>query len=428
MTVKAPVVDESLAAAADESAVVRHLRELTRWVGAGRGLTQTGRIKLADARALVALLETGDEIDPRFGDHVHRTTSSDELYGLNAILGWARVAGLVRVVRGRLVPVKKALPLLDRPLELWDRAFDAFTSLGEALCPEWLGGTLLRQEFEPAMTAVLTRLYGGPLPVGEVCALAWEVSSHRYVIPDAPDPRGPRWRRVNDRDTELALQALASLGALRLSGTGEAAVAELTALGVRGVRRMLGDAGPGEPVYELRVTLLDVSDPPVWRRVRVSAGIRLDRLHSVLQAAMGWEDYHLHAFFAGERRYGHADAEMELEDEQAVRLADLVDGKGSRIEYTYDFGDDWRHEIVVEGVLAAEAGDGRPVCLAGQGACPPEDCGGAPGYQRLREVLADPADPENAEIRTWLGLDETTEFAPERFELDRVNRALLAIH
>jgi hypothetical protein len=428
VTVTTRAVDESLTGAAEGSAVVRHLRGLTRWVGAGRALTQTGRVKLADARELVAQLDTGDQIDPRIGDHVYRTTSSEELYGLNVILAWARAAGLVRVVKGRLVPVKKALPLLDRPLDLWDRAFEAFTSLGDAICPPGLAGSALQEEFEPAMTAVLSRLYGGRLPVGELYALAWEVSIDRYVIPAAPDPRAAMWRRVNDRDTELALRALESLGALHLSGAGEEAVAELTALGSRGARRLLGHAGPGEPVYELTVTLLDVSYPPVWRRLRVPAGIRLDRLHSVLQAAMGWEDHHLHAFFAGERRYGHPDADLELRDERGVPLADLVEGPGSRIEYVYDFGDEWQHEIVVERVLAGEAGDGGPACLAGQGACPPEDSGGAPGYQRLREALADPTDPEHEEFRTWLGLDETAEFAPERFDLDEVNRALLAIH
>src|SRR6266545_1841083 len=123
-------VEQDLVAAAETSVAVQRLGELTRWVGAGRQLTQTGRITLADARALVELLQTGDEIDPKIGDRVFRTKSSEELYRLNRIVEWAKAARLVRVTRGRLLPVKKSLGLLEHPLGLWDRAFEAFPALG----------------------------------------------------------------------------------------------------------------------------------------------------------------------------------------------------------------------------------------------------------------------------------------------------------
>ncbi len=98
--------------------------------------------------------------------------------------------------------------------------------------------------------------------------------------------------------------------------------------------------------------------------------------------------------------------------------------KGERIRYTYDFGDDWEHEIVVEKVLVAEPGVRYPVCVAGKGACPPEDCGGVWGYERLREVLADPADEEHGEMLEWLGLQAVAEFDPARFGVEEVNRVL----
>jgi hypothetical protein len=142
---------------------------------------------------------------------------------------------------------------------------------------------------------------------------------------------------------------------------------------------------------------------------------------------MGWEDAHLHMFEAGGRRYGDPDPELEFEDERQVRLADLVRGEGTEIGYLYDFGDSWEHKIVVEKALVAEESARYPLCQAGEGACPPEDCGGAGGYQHLREVLADPGDPEHEEIREWLGLDGTGELAPERFDVGQVNQALLAI-
>jgi hypothetical protein len=99
--------DEWLAATAAEAEPVRQLRAFTNWVGAGRKLAQTGRITLADARELVVLLGTEDVIDPKIGDRVFRTKSSEELPGITTVVEWAKASGLVRVTSGRLVAVKK---------------------------------------------------------------------------------------------------------------------------------------------------------------------------------------------------------------------------------------------------------------------------------------------------------------------------------
>lgn len=84
---------------------------------------------------------------------------------------------------------------------------------------------------------------------------------------------------------------------------------------------------------------------------------------------------------------------------------DSVAGEGSKLDYTYDFGDDWRHKIVVEKVLAADAGAPVtvPACVDGRRACPPEDCGGTWGYGELLGILADPTHPEHDARREWLG-------------------------
>ncbi|MGH4022856.1 MAG: plasmid pRiA4b ORF-3 family protein [Pseudonocardiaceae bacterium] len=425
-------MDERLAAAAEQSPVLRQLRGFTEWVGEGRKLTQTGRITLTDARVLVPMLGTGDVIDPEIGDRVFKTKSSEELSTLTAVMRWAKAARLVRLSKGRLLPVRKSAPLLSDPLRLWDRAFEVFPGLGEALCPAGWTEALLRREFKPAMTAVLSRLYGGVLPVAEACELGWEVASAPYAVHQGTPRQRETWRLCNDRDVVRALRVLRELGALRLSGVGLSGgddatldgTAELTELGLRGVRRMLGEPEPGEPVYQITVTLAEVADPPVWRRLLVSGHTRLDRLHRTVQAAMGWQDHHLHEFATETHRYGHPDLELELRDERRVALADLVRGEGTQIGYTYDFGDDWEHEILVEEVLAAAAGVRYPVCVAGQGACPPEDCGGPPGYDRLREVLADPEDPEHEDMVTWLGLGVAGEFDPMAFDVERVNGEL----
>lgn len=183
-------------------------------------------------------------------------------------------------------------------------------------------------------------------------------------------------------------------------------------------------SGPVDSVLQVKISLLGTSKPPVWRRLLIPAAIRLDRLHDVIQAAMGWQDCHMHAFADGSCEYGLADPELGHRDERKATLDRLLEREGERIRYTYDFGDNWEHEIVVEKALTVEPGVRYPVCVAGNGACPPEDCGGVWGYEHLREVLADPADEEHEEMLQWLGLQTDAEFDPARFDVDGVNRAL----
>ena len=418
--------DEWLAATAAEAEPVRWLRAFTGWVGAGRKLTQTGRITLADARELVVLLDTKDEIDPKIGDRVFRTRSSEELPGVTTVVEWAKASGLVRVTGGRLVPVKKHADLLARPLELWARMFEVFPRLGAALCPSGWGESLLRRHFEEGIGAVLEGMArrGGAIGLAEACALGWETVTAGYVLDDATDQQLATWRQLNDRDVRRALGVLQLLRAVRLDD-GESV--ELTELALGAMRRSLGASAAGDPVFQVKVTLAGVADPPVWRRLLIPAGIRLDRFHAVIQAAMGWDNYHLHVFSDGLAEYGVPDPELGYRDERKATLRDLIPHEGGQARYTYDFGDDWEHEVMVEKLLTAEPGMGYPVCVAGAGACPPEDCGGVWGYAHLREVLADPADEEHDDMLAWLGLEKGADFDPHRFDVDKANRALTAV-
>jgi hypothetical protein len=180
-------------------------------------------------------------------------------------------------------------------------------------------------------------------------------------------------------------------------------------------------SAPGEAVLQLKVTLIGASKPPVWRRLLVPATMRLDRLHNVIQAAMGWKDYHLHVFSAGGVDYGQPDPELGHRDERKTSLDRVLSQPGERMRYTYDFGDDWEHDIVVEKVLAAEPGARYPICVAGKGSCPPEDCGGVWGYASLRETLEDPTHEEHEDMLEWLGLETAAEFDPAAFDADEVN-------
>ena len=136
---------------------------------------------------------------------------------------------------------------------------------------------------------------------------------------------------------------------------------------------------------------------------------------------MGWQNYHMHAFRVGELSYC-PDPEGMLGhlEETKVRLADVAD-VGERIGYEYDFGDSWEHELLVEERTEAEANQTYPACTGGQGACPPEDSGGYPGYQRLKEILADPSNEEYEESRTWADSQARGEFDPARFDLAQAN-------
>ena len=175
--------------------------------------------------------------------------------------------------------------------------------------------------------------------------------------------------------------------------------------------------------FVIKVTLKDIR-PPLWRRLQVADDVMLDELHMIIQAAMGWAGYHLHDFVVDGARYGvpsRTDLDSQTLDERKVALRDVAQVK-SRLRYTYDFGDDWEHEVLVEKIVAAAA-EPRAVCLGGRRACPPEDCGGPPGYAELLEVLADPSHPEHLDRLEWLG----GSYDPAAFDAAAVNRRLATL-
>ena len=181
-------------------------------------------------------------------------------------------------------------------------------------------------------------------------------------------------------------------------------------------------------IYQLKVTLLGTS-PPIWRRLLVPADLTLAQLHDVLQAAMGWEDCHMHEFSVGHRHFGKPDPEDRLmgmpsvENERTVRLSGVLGRVGAKAIYTYDFGDSWEHGIVLEKRLPADPGTAYPVCTGGQLACPPEDCGGIPGFYDLLDALGDPTHEQHDELLDWIGDD----YDPDAFSIEDVNRMLMPL-
>ena len=188
----------------------------------------------------------------------------------------------------------------------------------------------------------------------------------------------------------------------------------------------------------LRVELLGV-EPLVWRRVRVPAAMTLRELHGVLQVVMGWQDFHLHEFRVGDALIGivdrpELDTPENMEDERKWTVAKVVAFGAAEFEYVYDFGDHWVHRVIVEpatrsrvpgnlplwllgpSVALRPAGppsavqNGGAVLVAGEGACPPEDVGGPPGYAQFLEALSDAA---HSDHKTYVGcyMDVATESA-----------------
>ncbi|KLL11397.1 hypothetical protein BL254_16665 [Protofrankia sp. BMG5.30] len=185
-------------------------------------------------------------------------------------------------------------------------------------------------------------------------------------------------------------------------------------------------AGPA-PIYQIKVGLRGTK-PPIWRRLEVPADIRLERLHNVIQAAFGWYDSHLHVFETRYGSFGRPDAELDYRAEAAVTLEQVAPTSNDRILYTYDFGDSWEHDVLVEKVFSPDPAVRYPRCTGGRRAAPPEDCGGIWGYVELLQVLKNPDHPEYDEKLEWLGVDNAIDFAPERFDAAAVNQALSAIH
>jgi len=157
----------------------------------------------------------------------------------------------------------------------------------------------------------------------------------------------------------------------------------------------------------LRLTVvLDGIEPRVARTLMVPSDLRLDRLHLVLQAAMGWQNMHLYEFAAGDLRWGLSDPNLGLDVLPAgkAHVQDALAAAGTTpLRYTYDFGDDWRHLITAAPTDGPFPGQIYPRLVDAQGRCPPEDIGGAPGYEHFIDAVANPRHPDHEDLLDWHG-------------------------
>jgi hypothetical protein len=178
-------------------------------------------------------------------------------------------------------------------------------------------------------------------------------------------------------------------------------------------------------IANLRIELKD-SDPLIWRELEVPTSVTLKVLHDIVQVAMGWFDDHLWEFSLDDRRYGLPSDEgwgnSPLHDATKVRLRDILKPRSTRIDYLYDFGDNWEHRLIITRVRQGDPGLGYPRYLGGERNAPPEDCGGIPGFYDMLAILADTDHPDHTEIAEWLDEydPDTIDEIPMQYALSRI--------
>lgn len=180
-------------------------------------------------------------------------------------------------------------------------------------------------------------------------------------------------------------------------------------------------------VLQLKITLADTK-PTIWRRILLKDNCSFYELHMIIQCAMGWENYHLYEFNINNYRIGEPDSDFDYDNKvihsKEVKLnAILLESEKESFHYTYDFGDTWNHEITVEKILPSDKIQNHPVCTEGAMNCPPEDCGGIPGFTHFVNVMKDPENSQYEELMEWYG----QAYDPEYLSLQDINHALKSL-
>ncbi len=186
-------------------------------------------------------------------------------------------------------------------------------------------------------------------------------------------------------------------------------------------------------VFQFKIQIIQITKPPVWRRIKVRTDATFSEFHETIQLAFGWTFSHLYLFsekgFASHFQIQDiemADDELgEVGDADKIQLRDIFTKEKQTYRYIYDFGDNWDHKITLEKILKENIE--HPICVAGKGQCPPEDCGGVWGFAEMKEAINDPDHPEYEEYREWLGLEENEIWDAKEFDLEEVNEELRGV-
>ncbi len=181
-----------------------------------------------------------------------------------------------------------------------------------------------------------------------------------------------------------------------------------------------------DQVYQFKITLKDIK-PLIWRRIQVPKTYTFWDFHVAIQDAMGWFDSHLHEFeivnpLSGTKTIiGIPNEDEDFANYKTLpgweqKIADYFSKENKSANYIYDFGDNWEHKIILEKILPKENNITYPLCIKGERACPPEDCGGLYGYEDFLKIIGDPNDEQHEEMLEWIG----GEFDSEHFDPNEV--------
>ena len=185
-----------------------------------------------------------------------------------------------------------------------------------------------------------------------------------------------------------------------------------------------------QEIIQLKISLAHTK-PLIWRRVLVHKDTSFFELHHIIQIVMGWKNYHLFEFNLEGFRIGEVDEEEKSDgygsdkilQATAVKLSDIAAQPKDHINYLYDFGDGWLHQIKVEKISSIDKRVTYPICIDGEMNCPPEDCGGMGLFYHCLDVLKDKKHPEHKEISSWFN----KKYDPELFDKEKVNKQLLKL-
>jgi hypothetical protein len=177
-------------------------------------------------------------------------------------------------------------------------------------------------------------------------------------------------------------------------------------------------------IYQFKIELKGI-EPKIWRSVQLNDNTQLLDLHYAIQIAMGWYDSHLYQFEKQGMIYGDPEAleDGNVQDDSIAEIVDMFKAEKDTINYAYDFSDNWEHVVTLEKIIDAKEPLEHMICVGGKRNCPPEDCGGVPGYLDMLEVLKNPESDEYKELIEWIG----GAFDPEFFELSIINESFKEI-
>src|ERR1019366_3090279 len=199
-----------------------------------------------------------------------------------------------------------------------------------------------------------------------------------------PEHQGDDARTTcHERTGSLSVRLPTARWTRSIPGDGDSTKRTATVPQIRHNVRMPTKKAP-PPIYRLKITLIGI-EPPIWRVIQVPSSFKLCCLHSALQVVMGWTDSHLHQFERDGNNWGivqlYEDENDDVVDDGSVKLSDVLHAEGDSMIYQYDFGDNWRHEVVLEKIIPVNDVVKIPICFGGARRCPPEDVGGVSGYQ-----------------------------------------------